>query len=90
MSYLTAPNDATLIPVRLDTAAVSDAVTDSFLAELARSDVRLILTRRPDLRGALLSAYRRGSAQGKAFIEDAVGTTDPAFITTLHGGPPSN
>lgn len=88
MSYFTAPNDATLMPARLDTSTLFGAVTNPDLAELARGDVRLILTRRPDLRIAIANAYRRGSADGKAFLEQAVGSIDPQFLASLRSGKP--
>jgi hypothetical protein len=89
MSYFTAPNDAALMPVRLDTATLFGAVANPDLAELARGDVRMILTRRPDLRVAISNAYRRASAEGKAFLEQAVGAIDPQFLPVLRGGKPS-
>lgn len=83
MSYFTAPSDARLMPVRLDTATVSDALIDLDLAELARGDVRSMLILRPELRPALMQAYRRASKQGKAFLEEAVQAIDPAFVAAL-------
>lgn len=85
MSYFTAPSDAGLTPVRLDAAALSDALTDPDLAELARGDVRLILTRRPELKPALVQAYRRASKRGQTFLNEAVQATDPAFVAALRG-----
>ena len=67
MSYFVAPNEMKLMPVRLDTATRSDALSDPDLKELARGDVRLMLTRQIDLKGAVVSAYRRASGLGKAF-----------------------
>lgn len=89
MSYFTAPNDAALMPVRLDTATQFGAVANPDLAELARGDVRLILTRRPDLRVAISNAYRRASAEGKTFLEKAIGALDPQFLAMLQGGKPA-
>lgn len=83
MAYFTAPSDARLMPVRLDTATLADMLIDPDLAELARGDVRLMLTRRPELRTALVQAYRRASKRGKAFLEQAVQAIDPSFVATL-------
>lgn len=85
MAYFTAPSDAGLTAVRLDTATLTDALTDPDLAELARGDVRLVLTRRPELKPALVQAYRRASKSGRLFLEQAVQATDPAFIAVLRG-----
>ena len=83
LAYFTAPNDARLMPVRLDTATASDALVDPELAELARGDVRLMLMRRPELKTAIVLSYRRASKQGKAFLEQAVQTIDPSFVAAL-------
>ena len=85
MTYFTAPNDARLMPVRLDTATLFDALVDPDLAELARGDVRLMLTRQADLKTAVVQAYRRASKQGKGFLDQAVKAIDPSFIAALRG-----
>jgi hypothetical protein len=47
--------------------------------------MRLLLTRRPDPRPAIASAYRLDSADGKAYIGDvgAIKLIDPAFAASL-------
>ncbi|MCK1396173.1 hypothetical protein [Bradyrhizobium sp. 1] len=85
MTYFTAPNDARLMPVRLDTATLFDALIDPDLAELARGDVRLMLTRQADLKAAVVQAYRRASKQGKGFLDQAIKAIDPSFVATLRG-----
>ena len=85
MSYFVAPNEMKLMSVRLDTATRSDALSDPDLKELARGDVRLMLNRQTDLKGAVVSAYRRASGLGKAFLEEAVQSIDPTFLPTLRG-----
>ncbi len=86
MSYFTAPNDVQLMPLRLYTAARADALSDPDLKELARGDVRLMLTRQPDLKSSILFAYRRGSSLGKMFLEDTVQSIDPEFVSVLRKG----
>lgn len=83
MSYLTGPNRADLIPARLDTVTLGQSLNDPDLKELARSDVRVVLTRFPDLRPALVNDYVRGSSIGKAFLEDSARTFDPKFVDSL-------
>jgi hypothetical protein len=83
MSYLTSPADVSLTPTRLSIVTTSAAISDDELRNLARSDIRLILTRRPDLKPVISSAYRRGSAEGKAFINNAVQLIEPAFAASL-------
>jgi hypothetical protein len=85
MSYFLAPNEAQLMPVRLDTATLFHALADPDIKELARGDVRLMLTRQAELRTAVTSAYRRASSRGKAFLEEAVRSIDPSFVAMLRG-----
>jgi hypothetical protein len=83
MSYLTSPADAALIPTRLAILSASAAIGDVELQDLARGDIRLILTRRPDLKSSILGAYQRASADGKAYIRQAVLAIDPQFASAL-------
>jgi hypothetical protein len=83
MSYLTSPADANLIPARLAILSASTAIADVELKNLARGDIRLILTRRPDLKAAITNAYLRGSADGKAYIAEVVRSLDPGFAASL-------
>jgi hypothetical protein len=83
MSYFTGPNRAELIPTRLDLVTVGSALGDADLTELARSDVRAMLTQSGNQRLALAEDYARASAMGKKFLEDSVGMLDPAFADSL-------
>ena len=85
MAYFIAPIDAQLMPVRIDLAARFDALAIPDVKDLVRNDVRLIMTRRPDLKPAIVSAYRRASVLGKTFLEHAVESIDPSFLATLRG-----
>jgi hypothetical protein len=83
MSYLTGPNRAELIPTRLDTVTLSHSLNDADLKELARGDVRAILTQFPDQRRALVNDYVRGSSIGKTFLEETARMFDPKFADSL-------
>ncbi|WP_342733683.1 hypothetical protein [Bradyrhizobium sp. B117] len=83
MAYFTGPNDLRLLPMRLDTATAGDALIDPDLADLAQGDVRLMLTRLPEMKSSLELSYRRASKRGRAFLEQAVQTIDPTFLATL-------
>jgi hypothetical protein len=85
MSYLTGPNRSELIPVRLDAVTLNQSLNDVDLKELARGDVRIILTEFPVQRPALVSDYTRGSTVGKAFIEESARMFDPKFADSLRG-----
>jgi hypothetical protein len=83
MSYLTGPGRAELIAPRLEITTANDSLKDADLNELARSDVRAILTQYPDQRQLLLNDYARASAAGKAFLQESAKTIDPAFASSL-------
>jgi len=84
MSYYTGPNDLSLIPDRLR-LATQTKLSDPELQMIVGDDIRTILLFRPDLRPALISAYRGASAQGKSSIDVVVQSTDPSFLASLHG-----
>jgi hypothetical protein len=88
MSYFVAPNDPLLMPVRLDTTTLFDALSDPDLKELALGDLRLMLTRKTDLKTAVISAYRRASSLGKKFLEESVRSIDPTFVPMLSSQKP--
>src|ERR1700730_533013 len=83
MSYLTGPNRAELIPTRLASVTLNNSLNDADLNELARSDVRAILTQYPDQLQALADDYVRGSAIGKRFLEESVEMIDPKLADLL-------
>jgi hypothetical protein len=85
MAYFTAPNDARLMPLRLDTATSFNAVADPDVKQLARGDVWLMVNRQPALRNTVVAAYRRASSLGRSFLEEAVQSVDPAFLPALRG-----
>jgi len=85
LAYFLASNDARSMPTRLEIATRISGPIDMQLQLLAEGDVRLMLTRQPDQRAAVLSAYRRASSQGKALLEKAVRTADPSVLKSLGG-----
>jgi hypothetical protein len=85
MAYFLAPNDARLMATRLEIATRMNGPIDMQLKLLAEGEVRLMLTRQPDQRAAVMSAYRRASNQGKVLLENAVRTTDPSVLSWLRG-----
>ena len=72
MSYYTAPNDVAIIPTRLLTASRSAAIADPELRDLVGREVQTIVTRRPDLKSALIDAYRQASPEARRLIEAKV------------------
>ena len=85
MTYFTAPNDARLMPVRLDIAGRFDALAIPDVKDLVRNDIQLIMTRRPELKPAIVSAYRRASDLGKSFFRETLQSVDSSFVPALRG-----
>jgi hypothetical protein len=83
MSYLTAPGDPNLIPARLLTFSTCAGSADPDLQSLARGDIRLILTRKPDLKPAISRAYKAAAAEMKNYLYDTVKSLDPGFASSL-------
>jgi len=83
MSYLKASADFDLIPARLEVFAAVATSAETDLDDMARGDIRLILTRRPELKSAISTAYEKGSAEGKSSIYGLVAPMDPNFAGTL-------
>jgi hypothetical protein len=53
------------------------------LVELARGNIRLILTLKPHLKLALLDIYRLGRPVAQKIIEESVKAIDPSFLPAL-------
>jgi hypothetical protein len=81
MSYYTAPNDVALMAPRLRIAIRSEAISDPDLQLLVSGEIRSILKSRPDLKAAIVDAYRDSGAPGRRFIEDVLGNLDPELQT---------
>jgi len=83
MSYLTGPNQAEIIPIRLSAVTANNALRDSDLGDLALSDVRTLLTQLRDKRETLATDYAGASEVGKKFLEQSVSVVDPGFSDKL-------
>lgn len=86
MSYYTAPNDIGLIPLRL-MISLRQWTDDPELQDLIVNEIRVVLTKLPDLRSTLSIAYRAASPEGKAAVEQAVSSIDAAQLMAITGKP---
>lgn len=81
MSYYTAPNELALLPLRLTISLHIRGVTeDAELQDMVKRDIRVVLTRAPALRPALVAAYRSGSPLHKAFADRVISEIDPGYL----------
>jgi hypothetical protein len=83
MSYITGPHSWALIRQRLTSAVASNVLAEEDLRELAAGDIRLIITRRPELKDAIVDAYKQASPIGKSFIEQRTSKLDSQFSASL-------
>jgi hypothetical protein len=86
MSYYTAVNDASLMPLRLLIASRSGALSNPDLQFLVSAEIRTIDRELPELKPAIAAAYRDADAAGRQFIEEAIGTFDPDLLASLRAG----
>lgn len=83
MSYYTGANEIELIPLRLSLAVSSSVISDADFQLLVRHDIRTALTRKPELKTAILDAYRNALPEGQHFIEQTLKDMDPTLLSTL-------
>jgi hypothetical protein len=88
MSYYTAPNDTALMARRLQIATRSDAIADPDLQVLVSGEIRSILKSRPDLKPAIVAAYRDARPAGRQFMEDVLGSLDPDLLAAARASAP--
>ena len=87
MSYYTGSNEDGLVPLRLVVSARLNVEADPELSRLFETDVEKALTRKPDQKAVLLSAYKNGSPQARRIIANTVAPLDPGFLRTLQTPP---
>ena len=87
MSYYTAPKEAALIPLRL-MIALREWPSDPELQELILGEIRLVLTRLPNLRSSLIAAYGAASGEGKIAVEQAASKIDASQLKWITGKTP--
>jgi hypothetical protein len=83
MSYYTGTNETELIAFRLLLAVRSNAITDRDFQQLVRHDIRTIVTRKLELKPAILTAYQNAFPNGQQFLEETLEEIDPSLLATL-------
>jgi len=80
MSYYTGANEIKLIPLRLLVLARSDALTNDDLRQLVYHDIRHVITRAPQLKYTIITAYREASPVGRQFLSQILAELDPTLL----------
>ncbi len=83
MSYFTGANETELISLRLLMAVQSEAIADKDFQQLARHDVGTIISRKPELKSVILTAYRDALPDGKKFLEEVLQELDPTLLEQI-------
>jgi hypothetical protein len=86
MAYYTGSNEISLIPSRLFVSFRSQALDDVELQELVGRDIRVAMTRKPNLKPALIIAYKNASPANKNFVEQAIAEVDSTFLASIRQG----
>lgn len=84
MSYYTGANETELIPLRLHLAVNSRGLIEKDFQQLVRHDIQTIVTHKPELKPAILAAYRDAPPFGRQFLEDTLEQIDPTLLNNLH------
>jgi hypothetical protein len=86
MSYYTAPNEQALFLSRIKAALRAGGLKDPELRDMIGRDIRLVISKAPELKPALAAIYKAESGPSKQFIERVVSEVDPAYLAGLRAG----
>ncbi len=83
MSYYTGANETELIALRLPLAVRSGELADKDFQGLVSHDIRIIVTRKPELEPVIETAYREAQPAGQQFIAATLTEIDPVLLAKL-------
>jgi hypothetical protein len=83
MSYYTAPNELALFPLRLQVSLQPNNLKDPDIQDLTKRDIRLVVTKLPSLKPALVAAYRAAPPTSKAMVERVISEIDPTYLAAM-------
>jgi hypothetical protein len=86
MSYYTRPNEQALLLLRIKVSLRAAGIQDPELLDLIARDIRLLITRTPSLKPALVGVYKAASDPNKRFVERVVSEIDPAYLADMRSG----
>jgi len=86
MSYYTGPNEISLFPLRFFVSFRSQALDDIELQDMVRRDIRMVITRKPDLKPDLIIAYKNASPENRKFVDQAIAEVDSTFLASVRAG----
>ena len=83
MSYYTGANEIALIPERLFLSLSLPAISDADFQQLVRHDLRTIVTRKPEMKSAIVNAYQYALPEGRQFTRETLNELDPNLLSNL-------
>ena len=83
MSYFTGQYELGLAPLRLALAVRPSMLSDEELRHLVRAELSAIVTSEPELKPAIVAAYREATPTAKSLIEDVVAGQDPELLKSV-------
>lgn len=86
LSYYTAPNELALFPLRLQVALQPNNLKDPEIQDLIRRDIRLVVTKIPSLKPALIAAYRSAPPASRTMVERLITEIDPTYLAAMRAG----
>lgn len=86
MSYYTAPNEPALFSLRIKVSLRPPRMQDPELPDMIGRDIRLLITRMPAEKPALVAVYKAASGQNRQFVERVVSEVDPAYLAVMRAG----
>jgi len=57
-------------------------ISDSDFQQLVRHDLRTIVTRKPEMKSAIVNAYQNALPEGQQFARDALKELDPNLLSS--------
>ncbi len=86
MSYYTAPNELSLFPLRFQISLRPNSLQDSEIQDMIRRDIRMVVTKAPSLKPALIAAYKSAPSSSKAMVERVISEIDPTYLSAMRAG----
>jgi hypothetical protein len=86
MSYYTAPNELSLFPLRFQVSLRPNNLQDLEIQDLIRRDIRMVVTKAPLLKPALIAAYRAAPSASRAMVERLISEIDPTYLAAMRAG----
>jgi len=83
MSYYTGANEIALIPERLFLSLSLPVISDKDFQQLVRHDLRTIVTRKPEMKSAIVNAYQYALPEGRQFVQDSLKELDPNLLSAM-------